>query len=60
MSASYEQSKEVIRRYDEIISEKASKTSIKELYEFIRRYIETKKVQEIQHGIQLQFDTITE
>ena len=51
MSSSYEQSKEVIRRYDEIISEKASKTSIKELYEFIRRFIETKKVQDIQLGI---------
>jgi hypothetical protein len=47
MSASYEQSKEVIRRYDEIISDKASKTSIKELYEYVRRFIETKKVTEI-------------
>lgn len=60
MSASYEQSKEVIRRYDEIISEKASKTSIKELYEFVRRFIESKKVQEIEAGIQKQFDVINE
>ncbi len=31
MSQSYEQSKEMIRRYDEVLLDKANKTSIKEI-----------------------------
>jgi hypothetical protein len=31
MAAGYEQSKEMLRRYDEVLTEKANKTAIKEL-----------------------------
>lgn len=47
MSASYEQSKEMIRRYDEVLSDKAGKTAIKEIYEHMRRFIESKAVKDI-------------
>lgn len=39
MSDSYEQSKEMIRRYDEIMSDKANKTAIKEIYEYMRHFV---------------------
>ncbi len=48
----------MIRRYDEIISDKANKTAIKELYEYMRRFIEEKKVKDIQGGIQKQFEQV--
>jgi hypothetical protein len=35
MSSEYEQAKEIIGHYDEIISEKANKTTITELYHFM-------------------------
>jgi len=34
MSQDYEQSKEMIRRYDEVLLEKANKLALKELYEW--------------------------
>jgi uncharacterized phage infection (PIP) family protein YhgE len=34
MSRDYEQSKEMIRRYDEVLLEKANKLAVKELYEY--------------------------
>jgi hypothetical protein len=46
MSLGYEQSKEIIIRYDEILSEKANKTAIKELYENMRNYIKVDKFKE--------------
>jgi len=33
MSRDYEQSKEMIRRYDEVLLEKANKMAVKDLYE---------------------------
>lgn len=39
MSKDYEQAKEIIRRYDEILAEKASKTSVKEIYEHFNIYV---------------------
>jgi len=33
MAQGYEQSKEMIRRYDEVLSEKANKTAIKDIHE---------------------------
>jgi hypothetical protein len=49
MSLGYEQSKEIIIRYDEILSEKANKTAIKELYENMRNYIKVDKFKEHQN-----------
>ena len=39
MSDDYEKSKEIILRYDEIITEKASKTSIQEIYLFLEGFL---------------------
>ena len=39
MSTGYEQSMEIIRRYDEIIAEKASKTSIFEIYQHLEIFL---------------------
>ena len=39
MSNSYEQSMEIIRRYDEIIADKASKTTVLEVYQYIKSYL---------------------
>ena len=39
MSTGYEQSMEIIRRYDEIIAEKASKTSIFEIYKHLEIFL---------------------
>lgn len=44
MHAGYEQSKEMIRRYDEVISDKAGKTSIRELHEQLRHFIKMEKL----------------
>ncbi len=60
MSASYEQSKEMIRRYDEVISDKANKTAIKEIYEVMRNYPRNEKIKEIQGGFQKQVDGLKE
>lgn len=43
MSKEYEQSKEIIRRYDEVLMEKASKTAIKGIHENFKEYLESKK-----------------
>lgn len=51
MNAGYEQAKEVIRRYDEVISDKANKGAIKEIHEILKQYIKTEKVTKIQDGI---------
>ncbi len=47
MGDSYEQSKEMIRRYDEIMSEKASKSTIKEIYEVMRNFVRHEKIKEV-------------
>lgn len=60
MSDSYEQSKEMIRRYDEIMSDKANKTAIKEIYEVMRNYVRQEKIKEITTGFQKQFDGMKE
>lgn len=39
MSQNYEQSMEIIRRYDEVIAEKASKTTVLEVYQYIKSYL---------------------
>ena len=38
MAQGYEQSKEMIRRYDEVLNEKANKIAIKDLYEHLKLY----------------------
>ncbi len=38
MSQGYEQSKEMIRRYDEVLLDKANKTSIKEIHEHFKLF----------------------
>jgi hypothetical protein len=40
MGNEYEQSKEMIRRYDEILSEKANKMAIIEVYEHCNKYVQ--------------------
>ena len=60
MSASYEQSKEMIRRYDEIMSEKASKTAIKEIYEVMRHFVRHEKIKEVQTQTAKEFETVQE
>ena len=44
MEAGYEQSKEMIRRYDEVMSDKAGKTSIREIHEQMRHFIKLDKL----------------
>lgn len=60
MSASYEQSKEMIRRYDEVMSEKASKTAIKEIYEVMRNYARQERIKEVHNALNKQIDTLRE
>jgi hypothetical protein len=37
----------MIRRYDEIMSEKASKSTIKEIYEVMRNFVRHEKIKEV-------------
>lgn len=47
MSLGYEQSMEMIRRYDEVITEKANKLAIKEVYEHLPvTYVKSKSYDE--------------
>lgn len=55
MAAGYEQSKEMIRRYDEVISDKANKSAIKDVYEAMKPLVRTADLRKIQDGIQNQF-----
>lgn len=56
MNAGYEQAKEMIRRYDEVISDKANKGSIKEIHEILKQYVKTERLTKIQEGIAKQFE----
>jgi hemerythrin-like domain-containing protein len=38
MTKEHEQAKEIIRGYDEVLAEKASKTSIREVYQYVKKY----------------------
>jgi hypothetical protein len=58
MQVGYDQSKEMIRRYDEIISDKANKTAIKEIYELMRHFIKMDKLKEFQTNIDKRFETL--
>jgi hypothetical protein len=55
MAAGYEQSKEVIRRYDEVISDKASKSAIKDVYDAMKPFVKNDFLKKVQEGIQSQF-----
>lgn len=56
MAAGYEQSKEVIRRYDEVISDKASKKAISDVYEAMKPLVREGTLKKVQEGIQAQFE----
>lgn len=43
MTIEHEQSKEIIRRYDEVVAQKASKTTIAEIYEHLKEFIDNNK-----------------
>ena len=58
MGDSYEQSKEMIRRYDEVMSDKASKTAIKEIYELMRHFVKMDKIKEVQFTAGRQFEAL--
>ena len=45
MDKEYQQALVIIRRYDEIVSEKASKTSLIQVYEHLKIFVENKKFQ---------------
>ncbi len=47
MAAGYEQSKEVIRRYDEVISDKAGKGAIKEVYEAMKPLVKNDHLKKV-------------
>ena len=51
MAAGYEQSKEMIRRYDEVISDKASKRAITEIYEAMKPFVKQDQLRRVQDGI---------
>ena len=48
----------MIRRYDEIMSDKANKTAIKEIYEYMRHFVKQDKIKEMQTGFTKQFETL--
>ena len=58
MCSGYEQSREMIRRYDEIISEKANKTAVKEVYEIMRNFIKIDKLKEFSATIDKKFESV--
>lgn len=51
MAAGYEQSKEMIRRYDEVMSDKASKRAITEVYEAMKPFVKQDHLKRVQEGI---------
>lgn len=58
MSAGFEQSKEMIRRYDEIMSEKANKSAIKEIYEHMKSLAKEIKIKEVVKDFTAQVDSL--
>ena len=50
----------MIRRYDEVLSDKANKTAIKEVYEQLRKFVTLDKVKELQAGMTRQFEEVHE
>jgi len=58
MSAGFEQSKEMIRRYDEIMSEKANKSAIKEIYEHMKGLAKEIKIKEVVKDFTAQVDSL--
>jgi vancomycin resistance protein YoaR len=58
MAAGYEQSKEMLRRYDEVLTEKANKTAIKELQEHMKIFVKQEKLVKVQGEIDSQFEEV--
>ncbi len=50
----------MIRRYDEVISDKASKSAIKDVYEAMKPFVKQDQLRKVQDGIQGQFEEAIE
>ena len=50
---------EIIRRYDEVIAQKASKTNVKEIYEEFKEYITQNKFLDFKAENNFKFDKIS-
>ncbi len=48
----------MIRRYDEVISDKASKTAIKEIYEVMRHFVKIPTLKEVQAATAKDFEDV--
>jgi hypothetical protein len=56
MAQGYEQAREMIRRYDEVILDKANKTSIKEIQEHFKLYSRITSIEKIKQDIDIRFE----
>jgi uncharacterized protein YeeX (DUF496 family) len=50
---------EMIRRYDEVLLEKANKTSIKDIHENLKLYSRKSKIEKMQTDIDTKFDEVS-